>query len=194
MWYSLPSKNSISEWVASSPEDFKVAPKMHKTVTHLARLKPGGYPTLHEMLKLLEPLEAAGKLGPIMVQLPPNLKRNDELLEAFLAEVPHRDSLRWCFDFRNESWHASEVEEILRARNISWVAEDTDEEPAQRRDTADITYVRLRRLAYSDDQLREWTDYFKAKLAEGKDVFVFCRHKDVEAPWKWAEKILEFAG
>jgi uncharacterized protein YecE (DUF72 family) len=191
MWYALPSKTSVAEWVESSPAGFKVSPKVHKTVTHMTRLKPTGFPVMQEMLKALEPLEKAGKMGPILVQLPPNLKRDDALLNAFLAEVPHRPSLRYSFDFRNTSWHDPEVEENLRAHNISWVAEETDEAPAERRDTADHIYLRLRKLEYTDDELKAWAVFLSEKLALGKDCYVYCRHKDTVAPWKWGDRIAE---
>ncbi|AIE87238.1 DUF72 domain-containing protein [Fimbriimonas ginsengisoli] len=187
----IPSESSVSKWIDATPAGFKVSPKMLESVTHRARLKPEGMTALHDFIKAIEPAERAGKLGPILVQLPPNMKRNDDLLAAFLSDIPHRDTLTWAIEFRNESWQAPEIEAMLRAKNIAWVAEDTDKADAQRRDTAAHLYVRLRRLDYSDDQLQEWAAYLKSEAAEGKDCYVYCRHKDVEAPWLWADRLQE---
>ncbi|MGV3616744.1 MAG: DUF72 domain-containing protein [Fimbriimonas sp.] len=105
--------------------------------------------------------------------------------------MPHRDSLPWAFEFRHESWHAPEVENALRDRNVAWVAADTDDAAAERRDTADFHYVRLRRLAYSEDRLEEWAGYLRARIGAGQDCYVYCRHKDVDAPWEWADRLIE---
>lgn len=190
-WYQMPSEASVAKWMAGTPEGFKVSPKMHREVTHFKRLKPESFPALQAFVKSLEAMETSGRLGTLLIQLPPNLKRNDELLAAFLAEVPVRDSLPWSVEFRNESWHAPEVEAMLRERGIGWVAADTDEADAQRRSTANHHYVRLRKSDYPEDRLKDWADYLKANLAEGRDCYVYCKHMDAEAPWLWADRLIE---
>lgn len=191
MWQQIPSEATVARYAAECPPSFQLCPKMHRRVTHYTYLKPEGWETLRIFVENLIPLANKGMLGPILVQTPPNLKRDDALLEAFLANASHKNEVRWAFEFRNSSWQASEVEQILSAHNAAWVAEDTDEADAQRRDTADHIYVRLRRLAYTDEQLQEWAAYANEKAALGKDCYLFCRHKDVDAPWKWGDRLLE---
>ena len=193
MFYGLPSEKSVHEWIATSPDGFMIAPRMNNHVTHITRLKPIGFGTLRTQMKLVQPLREAGKQGPVLVQLPPNMKRDDQLLHAFLEEAISLGPNRWAMEFRNYSWQAPEIEQMLRDANVSWVAEDTSKADAQRRDTADHVTVRLRREEYTDDQLQEWTAYFCAKVKEGKDCFVYCRHKEVENPWNWPARILELA-
>lgn len=186
-WYQMPAESAVAKWIATSCDGFQFAPKMHRRVTHMARLKPESLDSVTFFLKRLEPMERAGKLGPILVQLPPNLKRDDARLASFLEAIPHRPGLRWAVEFRNESWNAEEVEEALRKFGVAWVGQDTDAAEAQRRHTADFIYIRLRKSDYPIELLREWARYFRQKMNEGADVFVYCKHEDAEAPWEWAD-------
>lgn len=209
-WYQMPAEASVAKWNSICPEGFLFAPKIHRRVSHFARLKPECEDSLKFFVKRLRPMQEAGKLGPILVQLPPNLKRDDDRLGNFLAMLPPLDSpenvanaatlqhhntpIRWAMEFRNESWHAPEIEEMLRQAGVAWVGQDTDDNDAQRRHTAGHVYLRLRKTDYTESLLKDWADYFKDRLAEGQDVFVFCKHEDAEAPWIWADRIIELAG
>lgn len=188
---SVPSEASVERWINATPDDFIFSPKMHQRVTHFTRLKPEGMETLKLFVERLEPMEKAGKLGPILVQLPPNFKRDDDRLATFLDSIPHRPTLRWAMEFRSDSWHAPEVEEILRNRGVAWVAAETDDEPAQLRYPTDFLFFRLRRIQYTDDQLKAWAVFFRGQLSEGRNCYVYCRHKDTEAPWLWADRLRE---
>jgi uncharacterized protein YecE (DUF72 family) len=132
------------------------------------------------------------RLGPVLLQLPPNFKRNDERLNTFLEQVPR--TVRWALEFRHESWQVPEVEELLRQHDVSWVAADTDESPAQIRDTAQFWYVRLRRSEYTEATLLEWAARFTDMARRGKDCFVYCKHEDEGSPWIWADRLVEFIG
>lgn len=191
MWQQIPSAATVARYIAECPPTFRLCPKMHRRVTHYTYLKPEGWETLKTFVDNLMPLAEKGMLGPILVQTPPNLKRNDELLDTFLENFPHKGEVRCAFEFRNSTWQSEEVEKILSAHKAGWVGEDTDEADAQRRDTADHIYVRLRRLTYTDEQLQDWATYANEKVAAGKDCYLFCRHKDVAAPWTWGDRLLE---
>jgi uncharacterized protein YecE (DUF72 family) len=109
--------------------------------------------------------------------------------------MPERPGLRWAIEFRNETWNAAEVEDLLRKRNVAWIAAEFDETPAaQIRDTANYWFIRLRRIKYSDEQLRDWARFLKEQLGSGKDCFVYCRHLDTVEPWKWADRLRELVG
>jgi len=190
-FYRAPSDATVAKWLEAFPEGFKVSPKLLQGVTHYARLKPSSVELVEEFVRTLGPIEKAGKLGPILIQLPPNLKRDDELLAYFLNAIPKRDSLTWAVEFRNDSWHTQEVEEILRHNGVAWAAVETDEAEAQVRDTAPHVYVRLRKLAYTDEELQRWSAFFNSAVSGGKDCFVYCRHKDVPEPWVWADRLIE---
>lgn len=187
-WYRMPQEAAVASYKAAAPDGFKFCFKAHRQVTHMARLKPEAIDPLKFMLKRLEPMREF--LGPILLQLPPNLKRSDDRLITFLDELPKEipAQKQWAIEFRNETWHDDAVETIMRDRNVAWVAADTDEAAAQRRDTADFQYSRLRRTEYDADQLRNWSDYF---LSLKKDCFVYCKHEDDGAPWIWADALKE---
>lgn len=193
-WYRMPGENAVDEWNAKASEDFRFTFKLHRKITHMSRLKLDSLDALRFMLKRLGPLASAGKLGPLLVQLPPNFRRNDERLQDFVSNLPREIEgvailprpLRFAIEFRHESWEAPEVEAILRGGNVAWVAADTDEAAAQRRDTADFHYARLRKSDYGAEALRDWADYFRATA---KECFVFCKHEDEGAPWIWADAL-----
>lgn len=190
----MPSEATVERWLDTLPEGFRIAPKMHQKVTHFTRLKPTGYEAAHAFVDALRPVEEAGKLGPTLIQLRPDFKRDDDLLRAFLAQLTERTSLPLAIEFRNASWSCPEVEAILRERNVAWAVVETDEDNAEFHDTASFRYVRLRKLAYSDDELRKWSETFRQTVDSGKDCYVFCRHDQVPEPWKWADRIIGLAG
>ena len=84
----FPSEKTVQTWLTDTPPHFIYAPKAHREITHIRRLRPEGLPIVMAMLQRLEPLHTAGKLGPILIQLPPNLKRDDGRLETFLGSLP----------------------------------------------------------------------------------------------------------
>jgi uncharacterized protein YecE (DUF72 family) len=198
-WYRMPAENMVQTWIEATPRDFFFSPKMHRDVTHMKRLKPESYDSARFFVHRLEPLARAGKLGPILVQLPPNLKADPSRLAAFLSALPRligggdpsllATPLRYAVEFRNSTWESDEIEQLLRANNVVWVAADTDEAEAQRRDTGDFVYVRLRRSEYDDARLQGWADYFRSVLGSGKDCFVYCKHEDEGSQWIWADRL-----
>ena len=188
-WYRMPSEEAVQAWLEGSPEDFSFSFKAHRTITHVRRLKPEVQESLEFMLKRLSPILKAGKMSALLVQLPPNLKRDDERLAAFFENAMKAvDGLpvRYAIEFRHESWNAPEVETILREHSVAWVAAETDETPAQKRDTADFVYARLRKSEYSGEDLQAWAEYF---LTTKKDCFVYCKHEDEGSPWVWADEL-----
>jgi uncharacterized protein YecE (DUF72 family) len=189
VWYRLPTEKAVADWLASTPADFLFAPKVHRQITHRARLKAECYDFIQVMLNRLKPLASAERLGPLLIQLPPNMKRDDDRLANFLGQLP--PSMRWAIEFRHESWHDTSVELLLRRFNVSWVAADSDERPVECRDTADFWYVRLRRSAYDDGDLERWAGRIREMVGEGKSCFVYCKHEDEGSPWVWADRLLQ---
>jgi uncharacterized protein YecE (DUF72 family) len=192
IWYRLPTEHTVQGWLKQTPSSFIFSPKAHRQITHMHRLRPGALPFVEMMLERLAPLINLKRLGPILLQLPPNFKRDDDRLKTFLEQVPR--TVRWALEFRHESWHVQEVEELLRHYGVSWAAADTDESPAEIRDTAEFWYVRLRRSEYTDATLSEWAKRFTAMARRGRDCFVYCKHEDEGSPWVWADRLVEFIG
>jgi uncharacterized protein YecE (DUF72 family) len=190
-WYRLPSEGQVRSWIELTPARFVFAPKAHRRITHLQRLKPEALSSVRVMLERLEPLHAAGRLAPVLLQLPPNFKHDSEKLnrlQEFLKALPK--TVRWAMEFRHETWHAPEVEELLRSHGVAWVAADTDERPAERRDTAEFRYVRLRRSEYREPALLDWAGWIKEWIKTQRNCFVYLKHEDEGSPWLWADQLL----
>jgi uncharacterized protein YecE (DUF72 family) len=141
------------------------------------------------MLGRLNALASAKRLGPLLIQLPPNLPRDEDRLAAFFEQLP--TNVRWAIEFRHASWNDPAIEALLRRFNVSWVAADTDESPAECRDTADFWYVRLRRSAYDEQALGQWAGRMRKMVGEGKNCYVYCKHEDEGSPWIWADRLRE---
>ena len=196
-FYKNPTENSVTQWIAKTPDDFKFSFKMHRRISHLSRLKPECIEGINYFLKMIVPMVKVNKLGPLLIQLPPNFKRNDERLSDFLALLPQDLGqieggsadlkVQWGIEFRNESWNVQEVEDLLRKYQVAWVASDMDEMDAQRRDTGHCIHSRLRKTDYDENALNNWADYFQAALDRGQDCFVYCKHEDEGSPWIWAD-------
>jgi uncharacterized protein YecE (DUF72 family) len=176
-FYRLPKRAAVERWVAETPADFTFAVKVSRYVTHIKRLRDA--PShLDLLLERIEPLVRSGKLGPLLWQLPPTFRRDDDRLEAAVAGLP--SEFRHAFEFRHESWFADPVMELLRARNIALVIADRPEiRRFQTRElTADFTYVRFhhgsrgRRGNYSRSELEEWSAVLREWAAE-RDVYAY---------------------
>ena len=186
VWYRLPTLPAVTKWIDQTPDHFIFSVKAHRMITHLKRLRPDSIPFLHTMLEHLAPLAAKRKLGPILLQFPPNLKRDNARLAEFLPALS--PSYRWAIEFRHDSWNQASVEELLGRFGVAWAAVETDTSDAERRDTADFFYVRLRRSHYSSNDLENWGKYL---LEIGKDCYVYCKHEDEGSPWVWADHLLK---
>jgi uncharacterized protein YecE (DUF72 family) len=160
-FYRLPTVETVQAWVDQTPPAFIFALKASRYLTHVKRLR-----NLDEGLGLfyerIDPLVRSRKMGPVVWQLPPNFRRDDERLANALAALPRG---RHCFEFRHESWFHEEVYELLRRRGAALVIGDTPERPFQAHvHTADWTFVRFhyghrgRGGNYSKTELEEWAE------------------------------------
>jgi uncharacterized protein YecE (DUF72 family) len=168
-FYRLPRREAVERWVEQTPDDFVFTVKASRYLTHVRRLRDldRGVRRFYERI---EPLVDAGKLGPVLWQLPETFRRDDERLAAALESAPPG---RHCFEFRHASWFVPEVLELLQAHEAALVIGDHPERPSQTHDlTADWTFVRFhygrrgRNGNYSRRELEEWADRIGAWRAE----------------------------
>ena len=192
IWYRMPSEALVQSWLDQTPPHFVFAPKAHRRITHMDRLKPEALSAVSFLAERLNPLRIQGRLGPVLLQLPPNLKLDEGRLERFLESVP-RD-IRWVVEFRHASWLTEAVERLLRHYGVAWASVETDQSPAEWLQTAGFWYVRLRRSEYPDTALADWADKLRAQLDRGRETFVFCKHEDEGSPWLWADRLRELIG
>jgi len=159
-FYRLARRSAVERWVSQTPPEFCFAVKASRYLTHMKRLTDLGQ-GVQRLYEPLQPLAAAGKLGPVLWQLPPNFARNDERLAAALDTLPPG---RHTFEFRHASWFCEEVYELLRWHGVALTIADRPEIARfqSHEITADFTYVRFhyghrgRRGNYSQTELREW--------------------------------------
>jgi uncharacterized protein YecE (DUF72 family) len=182
-FYRLASRAAVERWAADTPDGFCFTVKASRYLTHVKRLadSPEKGFVLGEGIKRfyagIEPLIPAGKLGPILWQLPPNFKRDDERLVNLLELVP---PARHCFEFRDRSWFVDDVYELLRRHDAALVIGDSPEWPFQARElTADWTFVRLhrgrrgRRGNYSPAEIEGWAERIAGWRDDGIDVYAY---------------------
>jgi uncharacterized protein YecE (DUF72 family) len=166
-FYRLPKQQAVANWVAQTPPDFLFAVKASRYLTHVKRLNDPG-PGLDRFYACLEPLLHTPKMGPVLWQLPPNFRRDDDRLAAALARLA-RDERRHCFEFRHPSWFVEDVYALLREHGAALVIGDRPEVNAFQAHvfTTDWTFVRFhygsrgRRGNYSERELEEWARRFE---------------------------------
>src|SRR5713226_5026523 len=185
----FPTEKLLAGWIASTPADFKFAVKAHQNITHVKRLKDAEEWT-SRFLAALGPLHDAGKLGPVLFQLPPFLRCDLPRLKSFLAQLP-RDT-RVAFEFRHGSWFASEVFEALREVNAALCQAESEKLETPNVQTADFTYFRLRKQSYSAKQRAELAKQ-ALQLAQAGDVFTYFKHEDTPEGALYAEQLLAAA-
>ncbi len=175
-FYRMPSAKLLSGWADQVPERFSFVLKASRKITHFKKLKDCG----DELEYLIGTASELGaRLGPMLFQLPPYLKKDIELLRDFLALFP--DGFRAAFEFRSSSWFNQEVYEALENRSAALVVADSGNEklPPVVVDTASFGYARLRKEEYELGDLRDWS----ARLAQPgwHDLYVFFKHEDAGA-------------
>lgn len=174
-FYRMPAESMLLNWVKSVPEGFRFALKANQQITHIKRLR-NCEETLKRFLEVASVLQEGDHLGPVLVQLPPTFKFDKPLLEDFLALRP--PAFKFAFEVRHPSWYTEETYEVLRECGTALCLAETDKDTPPEVLTADYTYVRLRREEYTAEQLKAWRKRFENWLAQGVDVYVYCKHED----------------
>ena len=170
-FYRMPKESVLQNWAAQVPASFRFVLKASRRITHLQRLKDVEGPLSY----LINTATVLGKkLGPLLFQLPPNMKKDLSRLEIFLALLP--DGRRTALEFRHDSWFDDEVYQALRASNAALCIADTDEKPGKIVATADWGYLRLRRERYDTKTLEKWANEIGGR--PWKDAFVFFKHEE----------------
>lgn len=169
-FYRMPSESVLRQWADQVPDDFTFVLKASQQITHRKRLKEVDEP-VSLFFRVARELE--GRLGPVLVQLPPNLKKDLQRLETFLDLVP-KDA-RVALEFRHASWLEDDVFDALRAHGAALcIAQGEDETPLVA--TADWGYVRLRQVVYDDQALSRWVTDIRAQ--SWSEAYVFFKHEE----------------
>jgi len=169
-FYRLPDASLLERWAAATPGPFRFAVKSPRGITHMRRLAGVG----DEVARLADRVGALGdRLGPILFQLPPTLRKDVGLLEAFLATLPA--GLRAAVEFRHESWLADDVYAVLSRHDTALCVADSEEFATPFVATAGWGYLRLRRQDYDKAALRRWAKRLRAQSYDA--AYVFFKHE-----------------
>jgi len=187
----LPAASTLEAWVGATRAGFVFAVKANMRITHILRLKNADQAT-QIFFKAIDPLRSARRLGPILFQLPPQMKRDDALLAAYLETLP-RD-LRYAFEFRHPSWLVEEVYAELRRHNVSLCLAESEKLEVPEVITADFVYYRLRKPEYTDADVNAMAARSKELLAAGRDLYLMFKHEDTAAGALNAELLVKLAG
>jgi len=178
-FYRYPSKGMVMGWARYSPEGFVFTAKLPKLITHTKRLdlSQGIEQDLDNFLELMEPLSLSGKLGCVLIQLPPKFSFNPEQLEDFFKLLPSH--VRFAVEFRNLSWMKPETWQLLEKYKVAYTIVDEPLLPPEVHVTSDFAYFRWHGRGsriwfdyeYSAEELEPWVPKVKAVAGKVEKVF-----------------------
>jgi uncharacterized protein YecE (DUF72 family) len=179
-FYGPPREKTVTRWSQIIPPGFKICPKMPREITHDHGLKNATEAAnfFIDRIRILD-----DKLGPILIQLPPDYAFDQRyVLTAFLAQLPA--DVRFAVEFRDPSWHAAETGEILQRYQICWASTEYIHLPQRIYVTTDFVYIRWigrhGRYDVNDHErvdmtprLKEWYDDIQSRSDEFDTVYGF---------------------
>jgi uncharacterized protein YecE (DUF72 family) len=184
----LAAASTLQGWIDATPDGFLMAPKANQRITHIRRLNDVAEP-VELFLKTIDPLRIANRLGPVLFQLPPNLKADPQLLTSFLELLPK--DVRFSMEFRNVSWLTEEVYDLLRTHNVALCVAESEKLEVPDIVTANFAYYRLRKETYSESERTVIEGRAREIVASGKDVFLFFKHEETPEGALYAEEMLK---
>jgi uncharacterized protein YecE (DUF72 family) len=186
-FYQMPKPETVAAWRDSTPDAFLFAVKASRRITHQKKLAEVGQDVAH----LFNVVDVLGeKVGPVLFQLPPFLKKDMGALQAFLATLPA--GRRAALEFRHPSWFEDDVYAALTAANVALVGgdlEESDKSPPLVV-TADFGYLRLRRMDYDPPSIADWGSRIGAQSWQA--VYAYFKHEALGP--MFAEALLAVTG
>lgn len=192
-FYREIKPETYKTWKEKSEKDFLFTIKATRYLTHIKKLNDAT-----EIWKrfIKGPDNLGKKLGPILVQLPPNFKANAEKLENFLKAAS--SDYKIAFEPRNKTWLIPEVFDILKKYNTALVISDTPEWPSREEITADFVYLRLHGpeglydSEYSEKQIKDWARKLKDWSKSVEYLFVYFNNDHEAKAVKNANQLIKF--
>jgi uncharacterized protein YecE (DUF72 family) len=190
-FYRNPTKGTVMGWVRYSPSNFVFSAKIPRQITHtkMLGLKGDIKKDLSEFLNLMEPLQLSGKLGCLLIQLPPKYSFNPENLKTFFELVDPR--YRYAVEFRNKSWMRDETWKLLTQHNIAYTNVDEPLLPNELHITSDLAYFRWHGRGdriwfdyrYNNEELYAWIPKIQEAAAKTRKILgYFNNHFHGYAP------------
>jgi len=182
-FYRMPTEKLLQGWADGTPDGFTFTLKAPRRITHDARLQRCE-DTLQAFCRIARTL--GPKLAVLLFQLPPNFKKDADVLRAFLELLP--EGTRAAFEFRHPSWFEADVLDALRARNAALCIADSEKLKTPVEVTADYAYFRLRDEGYQPADIDQWAKTIKE--LPPKDAFVYFKHEEQGLGPEFARRLI----
>jgi uncharacterized protein YecE (DUF72 family) len=173
-FYRLPLAKTFKGWRDKAPPSFRYAIKVNRFITHNKKLLDCARPA-DEFIALARLL--GEHLGPLLYQLPPSLRRDDDRLARFIERLP--PDLEHVVEFRHPSWYADEVLALLDRHGIGFVTYDLAGLTSPRWASGRTAYVRFHGTGgkywgrYSEEQMAEWARWLLDQAAAARSVYAY---------------------
>ena len=187
-FYRIPTPALLEGWARGTPDGFTFTLKAPRRITHDSKLQRVGELT-QTFCRTAATL--GSKLGVLLFQLPPTLKRNDDVLAAFIETLP--EGTRAAFEFRHASWHDDAVFAALRARNLALCIADSEKMSTPVVATADYAYFRLRDEGYQPADIDAWGQTIRGLPGIGK-TYVYFKHEEQGKGPEFAQRLMQALG
>ena len=178
-FYRYPSKGTVMGWVKYSPEGFIYTAKLPKLITHTKKLdvNEGIETDLQKFIELMEPLYLSGKLGCILIQLPPKFDYKPDRLENFFKMLPTH--VKFAVEFREQSWMREETWKLLEKYHVAYTIVDEPLLPPEVHITSNIAYFRWHgrgarpwyNYRYRQEELEPWAPKIKEAAEKVEKVY-----------------------
>jgi len=186
-FYAAPKPSAVEAWAGKTGEDFRFAFKAPQLITHILKLGEGASEAagkLYSTLGLLGP-----RLGPVLFQLPPYMKQDLKLLDAFLSETSGIEQR--VFEFRHKSWLDAATYRALEGNETGFCIAETEEMKPTFQVTGGIAYFRLRLDSYDAKAIDNWAGKIGA-IAKGlPESYVYLRHDETGQNALLAQRLAE---
>ncbi len=173
-FYAPPGAAMVKGWTSRTAEDFRIAFKAPKTVTHVKRLGGEAVEAANRFsatLSLLGP-----RRGPILFQLPPYFKQDLNLLEGFLNQTADIESR--VFEFRHESWLQGSTYRLLERHRTAFCIAETEDLAPTFRVTCGFAYFRLRKDSYDAKTIDQWGERIRVETKGLEEAYAYLRHDE----------------
>jgi len=172
---ALPTVSMVSSWLAATGTNFRFSFKAPQRVTHILRLRDCS-DTVAGLARSLAPVVAAGRIGVVLFQLPPNFKADTARLDSFLKDAAVT-GLRMAFEFRHDSWFGDETYEVLRRHEAALCVAESDDLVTPDVVTAPFKCYRLRKSGYTGNDHEQIANTLRQRSADG-EVFAYFKHEE----------------
>ena len=178
-FYRYPSKGTVMGWAKYSPESFVYSAKLSKLITHEKKLglNEDVEKDLEKFIELIEPLSLSGKLGCILIQLPPKFEYKPKELEDFFKMLPTH--MRFAVEFRDQSWMKKETWALLKKYQVAYTIVDEPLLPPEIHITTNTAYFRWHghgtrpwyNYRYDKEELQPWIPKIRKTAENIQEIY-----------------------